>query len=88
MFRDYGAYDLAMLRFVNKRKGILDASKMLFQRGDGTLACFFEAEGLNEIMLKSGLESVKSEYCTIETRNMKRGIVMRRVFLNAIYRKI
>jgi hypothetical protein len=41
LFRDYGAYDLAMLRFINKKKGIIDLEKMLFKRGDNTMACFF-----------------------------------------------
>lgn len=50
LFRDYGAYDLAMLRFINKRKGILDIDQMLFKRGDNTLACFFEMEKLNKLM--------------------------------------
>ena len=88
LFRDYGAYDLAMLRFIKKKKGILDLSSMLFKRGDDTLACFFEIETLSEVMLKSGFECVKSEYCTVESKNIKRELVMRRVFINAIFRKI
>lgn len=87
LFRDYGAYDLAMLRFINKRKGILDINKMLFKRGDNTLACFFEIEGLSAMMAACGFECLKTEYCTVESKNVKRGLVMRRVFLNAIFRK-
>ena len=44
LFRDYGAYDLAMMRFINKHKGIIDVNNMLFKRGDNTMACFFTAE--------------------------------------------
>ena len=88
LFRDYGAYDLAMLRFINKRKGILDLEKMLFKRGDNTLACFFEDEPFTALMIKCGFEKVKTEYCTVQSKNVKRGLVMRRVFLNAIFRKI
>ena len=87
LFRDYGAYDLAMLRFIKKRKGIIDIDKMLFQRGDHTLACFFTMELLVELMEKCGFECVKSEYCTVESRNVKRDIVMRRVFINGIFKK-
>ena len=28
--RDYGAYDLAIMRFINKKKGIIDLDKMIF----------------------------------------------------------
>ena len=44
LFRDYGSYDLAMMRFVNKGKGIIDMESKLFKRGDNTMACFFEEE--------------------------------------------
>ena len=46
LFRDYGAYDLAMMRFIKKKKGIIDLERMVFQRGDKTLACFFTIEKL------------------------------------------
>ena len=44
LFRDYAAYDLAMMRFINKSKGIVDLESMLFRRGDNTMACFFTLE--------------------------------------------
>jgi len=88
LFRDYAAYDLAMLRFIKKRKGVIDLDKMLFRRGDNTLACFFEDAPLTSVMAKCGFEKVRAEYCTVESRNVKRGLVMRRAFLNAIFRKL
>ena len=88
LFRDYAAYDLAMIRFINKRKGILDLERMIFKRGDNTLACFFEDACFTELMAKCGFEKVRSEYCTVESKNVKRGLVMRRAFLNAIFRKL
>ncbi|TNV76575.1 hypothetical protein FGO68_gene16824 [Halteria grandinella] len=87
LFRDYAAYDLAMMRFINKNKGILELDKMVFKRGDQTLACFFEIEKLEAIMTMAGFECIKSEYCTVQSKNIKRDLVMRRVFLNAIFRK-
>ncbi|CDW90489.1 UNKNOWN [Stylonychia lemnae] len=87
LFRDYGAYDLAMMRFINKKKGIIDLDKMIFQRGDKTLACFFTIEKLVEVMGQNGFECVQQEYCTIENKNIKRNLVMRRVFINAIFQK-
>ncbi len=65
LFRDYGAYDLAMLRFIRKGKGIIDLDQMVFKRGDQTIACFFEIEKLTPLMEKCGFECLKSEYCTV-----------------------
>lgn len=87
LFRDYGAYDLAMMRFIKKKKGIIDIDRMVFQRGDNTLACFFDIQQLIETMKKCGFKCINSEYCTIENKNIKRNLVMRRVFINAIFEK-
>lgn len=36
-------------------------------------------------MTESGFKKVKTDYCTVESKNVKRDLVMRRVFINAIY---
>ena len=60
----------------------------LFKRGDNTMACFFTEEQMIELMNGCGMEKVSSEYCTVESKNMKRELVMRRVFINGIYTKL
>eukprot|EP00347_Sterkiella_histriomuscorum_P012412 403368679 len=88
LFRDYGLFDLAMMRFIKKKKGIIDLQQMIFQRGDKTLACFFTMEQIIKAMKESGLECISQDYCTIETKNIKRELTMRRVFINAIFQKV
>lgn len=52
------------------------------------MACFFTEEQLTDLMKESGMEKISSEYCTVESKNVKRELVMRRVFINGKYRKL
>lgn len=83
LFRDYGVYDVPMLRFHGSSK----VDESLYRRGDGTLAYFFTTEVVQELLQGAGLEVLECEYHTVWSTNRKRGTRHRRVFVHAVARK-
>ena len=92
-FRDYGAYDLPMLRFApSARRG--GARSRVYARGDGTLARFFLVDEIRDAFANAGFEEVTDRddaepvrYCCVHNENRKKGIKMRRVFVHGVFRK-
>lgn len=80
LVRDYGVYDAAMLR----AEADALVTPRLHRRGDGTLAYYLDKEELRDVLTATGF-TVKGdvEYCRVLTRNRKRGLEMRRVWVNA-----
>jgi len=78
-FRDYGLYDLAMVR--NSKR----LSDSLYCRNDGTLAYFFSKEKLASLFCQ--FEVLENRYCTVHLRNRRSGVSMDRVWLQARFRK-
>ncbi|OQR87393.1 methyltransferase domain-containing protein [Achlya hypogyna] len=81
-FRDYGRYDLAMMRS-SKR---LSDSDALYYRSDGTLAYFFSTDDITA-MAAHRFEVVENEYNTVRLRNRKTQASMDRVWVHAKLRK-
>ena len=82
--RDYGLYDLAMIR--NDKKGNFIASNT-FHKGDGIVVQYFSKELLRDLFEKMDYEEIENEYCTISRENKKKGINLTRVFITAKFRK-
>eukprot|EP00899_Mesostigma_viride_P012422 jgi/Mesvir1/21180/Mv25038-RA.3 len=80
LFRDYGLYDMSMLRFAGRHL----AGDSLYVRGDGTLSYFFSREMLQGLMEAMGLEM--NEYCCVASVNRRKGSDMKRVWLQAKFR--
>lgn len=81
-FRDYGLYDLAMMRNAKR------LSPSLYYRSDGTLAYFFSKDDLVEYFERQcGFLPLESEYCTVRLTNRKKGVTMDRVWLHAKFQK-
>ncbi|KAI9990324.1 hypothetical protein PInf_021134 [Phytophthora infestans] len=80
-FRDYGLYDLAMLRNAKK------LGPSLYYRSDGTLAYFFSREVLAELFEQARFQILENDYCTVRLRNRKKGVTMDRVWLHAKFKK-
>jgi methyltransferase-like protein 6 len=85
LFRDYGHGDAAQLRFA--RGKMLDAGGALFARQDGTLAFFFTEQRLRALGAAAGLELVEFFALHRRYRNRQLGLEMRRVFVQAVWRK-
>ncbi|KAI2800519.1 Methyltransferase-like protein 6 [Blomia tropicalis] len=77
IFRDYGLYDYAMLRFAPGHK----LEENFYVRQDGTRAYYFSKETMEELANDSGLEAINLEYVARETVNMKEGLTVPRIFL-------
>lgn len=83
LFRDYGLYDQAMLRFSPGHK----LAEGFYVRQDGTRAFYFSEEGLEQLFVKSGFVVEANGYVCRETVNRKHGICVPRVFLQGKFRK-
>ncbi|KAM5280079.1 tRNA N(3)-cytidine methyltransferase METTL6 [Ctenodactylus gundi] len=83
LFRDYGLYDHAMLRFKAGSK----LGENFYVRQDGTRSYFFTQEFLAQLFADAGYEEVVNEYVFRETVNKKEGLCVPRVFLQSKFRK-
>ncbi|XP_035601923.2 tRNA N(3)-methylcytidine methyltransferase METTL6-like [Oncorhynchus keta] len=83
LFRDYGLYDHAMMRFKAGNK----LGENFYVRQDGTRSYFFSKELLADLFRGVGFESVNNEYVLRETVNKKEGLCVPRVFIQSKFRR-
>uniref|UniRef100_A0A3P9MG07 tRNA N(3)-cytidine methyltransferase n=1 Tax=Oryzias latipes TaxID=8090 RepID=A0A3P9MG07_ORYLA len=83
LFRDYGLYDHAMLRFKAGSK----LGENFYVRQDGTRSYFFSKEHLAQLFKEAGFVSVVNDYVLRETVNKKEGLCVQRVFLQGKFTK-
>jgi len=93
-FRDYGVFDLPMMRFPPKAyrsSAEFDfdgRSPRLFCRGDGTLARFFHCETIQKLFEEAGFTEIEElRYATVFNHNRKTKQKMKRVFVHGKFRK-
>ncbi|CAN8253841.1 unnamed protein product [Cochlearia groenlandica] len=83
LFRDYGLYDMTMLRFeVEKRIGFRQ-----YMRSDGTLSYFFCLDTVRKLLTDAGFAEVELEYCCVKAINRRKGKDMYRVWVHAKFQK-
>ncbi|XP_013166881.1 PREDICTED: methyltransferase-like protein 6 isoform X1 [Papilio xuthus] len=83
LFRDYGRYDMAQLRFKPGHK----ISDNFYMRQDGTRSYYFTEEELSALFTEAGFEIVMNTYIQRRTVNFKEGIDVPRIFVQGKYRK-
>ncbi|CAI0464715.1 unnamed protein product [Linum tenue] len=83
MFRDYGLYDMTMLRFEpDKRVGFRE-----YMRGDGTRSYFFCLDTVRNLFQGAGFSEMELEYCCVKSENRRKGKIMQRVWVHGKFQK-
>ncbi|KAL2609402.1 hypothetical protein R1flu_027975 [Riccia fluitans] len=83
LFRDYGLYDMTMLRFPSSQK----VAERLYYRKDGTLSYFFSLGVVRELFQGVGLIEEELHYCCVQLVNRRKQVPMKRVWVHAKFRK-
>lgn len=82
-FRDYGLYDMTMLRFApEQRVGYRE-----YMRSDGTRSYFFSLESLRDLFSSVGFAVLELNYCCVRSTNRRNGKIMRRVWVHGKFQK-
>eukprot|EP00466_Bigelowiella_natans_P010299 jgi/Bigna1/70490/fgenesh1_pg.12_\ len=79
VIRDYAVYDLSQLRFGDGAK----LGENLYVRQDGTRTFFFSKDTLSKMLREAGFEVVEIKYHRKVIRNIKKGIAMKRTWIQA-----
>ncbi|XP_052758848.1 tRNA N(3)-methylcytidine methyltransferase METTL6 isoform X1 [Galleria mellonella] len=83
LFRDYGRYDMAQLRFKPGHK----IADNFYMRQDGTRSYYFTVEELEKLFTEAGFEILMNTYVQRRTVNFKEGVDVPRIFVQGKYRK-
>jgi len=83
LFRDYGLYDQAQLRFSRGHK----IQDNFYVRQDGTRCFYFEVEALKAAFESAGFDTVECRYVQRQTVNKKEDVSVPRVFVQGQFRK-
>ncbi|KVI06241.1 methyltransferase-like protein 6 isoform X2 [Cynara cardunculus var. scolymus] len=82
-FRDYGLYDMTMLRFEpDQRVGFRE-----YKRSDGTRSYFFSLDSARDLFLGAGFTELELEYCCVKSVNRRKQKMMRRVWVHGKFQK-
>ncbi|KAK6137751.1 hypothetical protein DH2020_028503 [Rehmannia glutinosa] len=83
LFRDYGLYDMTMLRFEpEKRIGYRE-----YLRSDGTRSYFFCLNTIRSLTADAGFTEIELEYCCVKSVNRRNGKIMKRVWIHGKFQK-
>lgn len=77
LFRDYGLYDMAQLRFKAGHK----ISDNFYMRQDGTRSYYFSLEFVEKIFKEAGFDVIDNSYVHRRTVNKKENIDVPRIFV-------
>lgn len=83
LFRDYGQYDMAQLRFKAGNK----IAENFYVRQDNTRSYFFALDETKELFESAGFEVLQNNFIERRTVNKKENINVQRWFLQGKYRK-
>ncbi|MED6186076.1 hypothetical protein PIB30_063379 [Stylosanthes scabra] len=83
LFRDYGLYDMTMLRFEeDKRVGFRE-----YMRSDGTRSYFFCLDTVRDLFVSAGFIELELDYCCVKSINRRKGKCMRRIWVHGKFQK-
>lgn len=83
LFRDYGLYDMAQLRFKPGHK----ISENFYVRQDGTRSYYFSESEISQLFTSNNFEVMSSSYVYRRTINLKERINVPRIFIQGKFRK-
>ncbi|KAE8725821.1 Methyltransferase family protein isoform 4 [Hibiscus syriacus] len=83
LFRDYGLYDMTMLRFEHdQRVGFRE-----YMRSEGTRSYFFCLDTVRNLFICAGFIELEIEYCCVKSVNRRNGKSMKRVWVHGKFQK-
>ena len=85
-FRDYAKYDMAQIRFAQRKKNKVNEN--LYMRKDKTLSYFFEQKEIENLFNKYNFQTIDSKLVSRVIENRKENKKMNRLWLQIKFKKI